>query len=229
LSTAAASLTDRMRSAAQPIWDQQFQHPFVKALGDGSLPQEVFQFYICQDARFLDHLAKSFAFAVTRSDDQDEMQAFGERLLHTLAVEKVLHHQFAVRFGLTVDQMMATPMAPTNYAYTRHLLHIAATDSLAALLTSLLPCAWIYSEVGRLFTSGTGGLPGPGHAYADWIGTYASVEFEQVGAWLRERLNRKTEGLPESELQRLEAIFLTSSRYEYMFWDMAWRRERWPV
>jgi len=65
--------------------------------------------------------------------------------------------------------------------------------------------------------------------YARWIGTYASAEFQEVGAWLRACLNERAAALPETELAALEAIFLTSSRYEYMFWDMAWRREAWPV
>jgi thiaminase (transcriptional activator TenA) len=227
MTTAVAQFSDRLRASAQHIWNKQLEHPFVKALGDGSLPREVFEFYIRQDARFLDHLSKAFAFAVTRSDDRDEMAMFAERSLHTLAVEKALHHQFAARFGLTVDEMTATPMAPTNYAYTRHTLHIAATGSLAALITAVLPCAWIYAVVGRHFTEG--GLPGPEHPYAEWIATYASPEFAKVGAWLRERLNLRAAVMPEAELQALEAIFITSSRYEYMFWDMAWRREQWVV
>jgi thiaminase/transcriptional activator TenA len=61
------------------------------------------------------------------------------------------------------------------------------------------------------------------------LSTYASPDFEQVGAWLRERLNLRAAAMPEGELRLLEEIFITSSRYEWMFWDMAWRREAWPV
>lgn len=223
------TFTDRLRDAANPIWEQQMRHPFVTALGDGSLPSETFRFYICQDARFLDDLAKTFAYAATKTDDHAEMQHFGESLLHTLLVEQTLHQTYAARFGLSVAQMMAVPMAPTTYAYTRHLLHIAATGSLAAVLTAVLPCAWIYAEVGRHFTALLGGTPDESHPYAQWLGTYASEEFEAVGAWIRDRLNSHAAPLPASELANLEAIFLTSSRYEFMFWDMAWRREAWPV
>jgi thiaminase/transcriptional activator TenA len=27
----------------------------------------------------------------------------------------------------------------------------------------------------------------------------------------------------------MEESFLTSSRYEYLFWEMAWSRQTWPV
>jgi thiaminase/transcriptional activator TenA len=229
VTTTTATFTDRLRVLAQPIWAKQLQHPFVQALGDGTLPRETFAFYIRQDARFLDQMAKVFAFALTRADDRDEMQHWGERALHTLAVEKGLHHKFAARFGVSVDEMTTTPMAPTTYAYTRHLLHVAATGSLPAILTVVLPCAWIYAEVGRHFTALTGGSVGADHPYGDWLSTYASDEFEQVGAWLRAQLNARARDLPEQELQRLEEIFIISSRYEYMFWDMAWRQETWVV
>jgi thiaminase (transcriptional activator TenA) len=227
--TSTTTFTDNLRAAALPIWEQQLAHHFVTALGDGTLPREVFEFYIRQDARFLDELTKTFAYATTKTSDPAEMQRFGELLLNTLAVEQALHQQYAARFGLTVAEMMATPLAPTNYAYTRHLLHIAATGSLAELITSILPCAWIYAEVGRHFTARLGGPPAADHPYAEWISTYAGDEFEAVGAWLRERLNERAAALAPAEQRRLEEIFLISSRYEYMFWDMAHRLERWPV
>jgi thiaminase (transcriptional activator TenA) len=227
--TSTSTFTDRLREAARPIWERQLEHPFLRALCDGSLPQDVFAFYIRQDARFLDELVKAFAYAVTKTPHQAEMQHFGERLLHTLAVEKVLHQEYARRFGITIEEMMSTPMAPTNYAYTRHVLYTAASGSLPAVITAMLPCAWIYAEVGTHFTLALGGSPGPDHPYCNWIGTYASPEFQEVGAWLRARLNERAAALPEPELAALESIFLTSSRYEYMFWDMAFRKETWPV
>ncbi|MCA1644927.1 MAG: thiaminase II [Chloroflexi bacterium] len=227
--TQTRSISVRLREAARPIWQRQLEHPFVQALCDGTLPSEVFEFYIRQDARFLDQMVKAFAYAVTKAGRPEDMQHFGERLLHTLQVEKALHFTYAQTFGLSVEQMRQTPMAPTNYAYTRHLLSIAQSQSLAALITAVLPCAWIYSEVGQHFTTLLGGPPSPTHPYCAWIGTYSTSEFAEVGAWLRARLEELTVDASEPELQTLEDIFLTSSRYEYMFWDMAWRREQWPV
>ena len=190
-------------------------------------PGSRFEFYIRQDALFLNELTKTFAYATTRTENVEEMQRFGELLLNTLQVERALHQSYGQKFGLTPEQMAATRMAPTNYAYTRHLLHVAATGSLSELVTSILPCAWIYAEVGRHFRAQ--GLPTEDHAYRDWLLTYASPEFEEVGAWLRGVLDARAARLDESHLQRLEEIFLTSSRYEWMFWDMAWREEQWPV
>ena len=67
------SFTETMRRECSAIWDAQLTHPFVVALADGTLPQETFQFYILQDARFLTDLAKTFAFAATKTDDRDRI------------------------------------------------------------------------------------------------------------------------------------------------------------
>ncbi|MBA2363268.1 MAG: thiaminase II, partial [Chloroflexia bacterium] len=132
-STTHMTFTRRLYESASSIWHKQLEHPFVSALGEGALPQPKFEFYIKQDALFLGELTKTFAFATTRTEDSKEMQRFGELLLNTLQVERVLHMTYGEKFGLTPEQMATTEMAPTNYAYTRHLLHVAATGSLPEL------------------------------------------------------------------------------------------------
>ena len=221
------TLTVSLVSKVRPIWDQQLQHPFVQALGDGTLPRENFEFYIRQDALFLDTLARTFGYATTLTPYRSEMERYGELLLGTIRDEQALHRSYADRFGLTAEQMAATPMAPTTYAYTRHLLATAATGTLPELLSAILPCFWIYAEVGRHFISL--GPPAETHPYRDWLATYGSPDFEETAAWLRAALDRRADDLAATTLQRLHGIFLISSRYEYMFWDMAWRREEWPI
>ncbi|GER83093.1 aminopyrimidine aminohydrolase [Thermogemmatispora aurantia] len=225
--SADGNLSARLRESVLPLWQRQLQHPFVVALGDGSLPRANFEFYIRQDALFLDVLAKCFAYAATRSEDHAEIEQFGRLLLNTLVVEQDLHRRYGERFGLTPEQMAATPMAPTNYAYTRHLLTIATTGSLPEIITSMLPCAWIYAEVGTHLTGNR--PPAPDHPYADWLRTYADPEFDAVGRWLRERLDLHAERLPAEAIARLYEIFRISTCYEWLFWEMAWRQEQWPV
>ncbi len=219
-------LSERLREHMLPLWQRQREHPFVVALGNGSLPRANFEFYIRQDALFLDELTKTFAYAVTKTADHDEMEQLGKYVLNTLLVEAELHRRYGQRFGLTPNEMAATPMAPTNYAYTRHLLSIAATGTLPELLTAILPCAWIYAEVGRHLVENT--PPTSGHPYVDWLATYASPDFDAVGMWIRERLDARAASLSTEEAARLHEIFLISTRYEWLFWEMAWRLEEWP-
>ncbi len=222
---ARRKLSERLRDRVLPLWQRQREHPFVVALGNGSLPRANFEFYIRQDALFLDELTKTFAYAVTKTADHDEMEQLGKYVLNTLLVEAELHRRYSERFGLTSSEMAATRMAPTNYAYTRHLLSIAATGTLPDLLTAILPCAWIYAEVGRHLVGDT--PPTSDHPYVEWLATYASPDFDAVGIWIRERLDARAASLSPEEEARLQEIFLISTRYEWLFWEMAWHLEEW--
>ena len=223
---ARQKLSERLRERVLPLWQRQREHPFVVALGNGSLPRANFEFYIRQDALFLDELSKTFAYAITKTTKHEEMEQFGKYVLNTLLVEAELHCRYGERFELTPAEMAATPMAPTNYAYTRHLLSIAATGTLPELLTAVLPCAWIYAEVGRHLVDNAS--PASDHPYMDWLATYASPDFDAVGVWIRKQLDTYANTLRAEEEARLHEIFLISTRYEWLFWEMAWRLEEWP-
>lgn len=224
-SLSTTRLSERLRTSALPLWQRQFEHPFVVALGNGSLPTANFAFYIRQDALFLDVLTKTFASAIGKTDDHEEMEQFGKYILDTLLVEADLHRRYGERFGLTPAQMAATPLAPTNYAYTSHLFRIAATGSLPELLTAILPCAWLYAEIGQRFAAS--GPPAQNHPYADWLATYASPDFGGVAHWLRERLDATPLAPDSRDEARLREIFRISTCYEWSFWEMAWQMEEW--
>lgn len=222
-----ASLSERLRAHVLPLWRRQLEHPFVVALGNGSLPRANFAFYIRQDALFLDVLAKTFAYAVGKTSDHSEMEQFGRYMLNTLLVEADLHRRYGERFGLTPAEMAATRLAPTAYAYTRHLLAVATTATLPELLTAVLPCAWIYAEVGQHLVGKT--PPAADHPYSDWLATYASPDFAAVEIWIRERLDAHAASLSPAEEARLFETFRISTCYEWLFWQMAWQMEEWPA
>ena len=221
------AFTDHLKKVAQPVWDAQLAHPFVLGLGDGSLPEAKFRFYILQDALFLFDLTKLFALAATRATDLDTIAYLSKLQVDTIQVERALHQEYAKRWRMTETEMASVPMAPTNYAYTRHLRSIAQTGSLAEVLVAALPCAWIYCEVGVHF--GRQGAPAAGHPYRNWLALYGSPEFAEVARWMRETIDRLTFDAGQAERARMEQDFVVSSRYEWLFWEMAWREERWPI
>ena len=89
--------SDHLKQTAQPIWDAQLLHPFVLGLGDGSLPEAKFRFYILQDALFLFELAKLFALAATRATDLDTIAYLSKLQVDTIQVERALHQEYAKR------------------------------------------------------------------------------------------------------------------------------------
>ena len=118
-------------------------------------------------------------------------------------------------------------MAPTNYAYTRHMHAVAASGSAAEIAVVALPCAWIYCAVGRYLLRK--GPPPKAHPYRNWLLLYASPEFADVQRWMRRKVDHWAKTAGREERRRMEESFVISSRYEWMFWEMAWTEEQWPV
>ncbi|HXF91277.1 MAG TPA: thiaminase II [Nitrospiraceae bacterium] len=221
------SFSDHLRRLAKPIWDAQFTHPFVVALGKGTLPERKFKYYILQDARFLGDLSRVFAAGAQKAPDSESALRFAKLAEETLTVERSLHESYGKRWRMTPQQMTAVPMAPTNYAYTRHLLAVAQSGTAAEITVVALPCAWIYCVVGRHLLQD--GPPRAGHPYRDWLLLYASPEFAKVQKWMRKKVDEWAKRAGRDERQRMEEAFVISSRYEWMFWEMAWNEEQWPV
>ena len=221
------SFSNHLRRLAQPIWDAQLTHPFVVALGNGTLPARKFRYYILQDARFLGYLARVFSAASLRAPDSESALRLVKLAEDTIVVERSLHEAYGSKWKMTATQMISVPMAPTNYAYTRHMLAVAASGTAAEITVVALPCAWIYCVVGRHLLRH--GPPKKGHPYRNWLMLYASPEFARVQRWMRQKVDQWAKTAGKEEKRRMEDSFIVSSRYEWMFWEMAWKEEAWPV
>jgi thiaminase/transcriptional activator TenA len=137
-----------------------------------------------------------------------------------------LHRAYAADFGISEEELEATEPSPTTQAYTDFLVHIAATGTFGDLVAALLPCMWGFNETARrLDTDG-----GPDHeGYAEWIEMYAGEEFTELTEWCKDLMDDVAADATAEERERYRDIFRTSARYEYRFWDAAWREEGWSV
>ena len=219
------SLTRELWTAMAPIYAAILRHPFLTGLTDGSLPRESFVFYAVQDALYLREFARSLALAAARAPEDDWIIMFSDHAATALRVERSLHEGFFKELGLSPADVNATPLAPTNLAYTSYLLAVAHGAPYHEALAALLPCYWIYWEVGK--TLERAGSPDP--LYARWIATYASAEFGAVVRAVLEATDAVAARLQPAERAALQRHVLTTSRYEWMFWDMGYRQEGWPV
>ena len=219
--------SERLYEKLQPIWRKNHAHPFVQGLGDGTLAKEKFRFFMIQDYLYLIDYAKLFALGAVKATNLETMGRFASLLNSTLNEEMSLHRQYAKKFGITEDELENATPSPTTLAYTHYMLHVGQNGTLAELVAALLPCTWSYWEIGKELNQ----IPGASEdeLYGEWIKMYSSEEFGQLALWCIELLDNLTEELPEKELMRLEDIFLTTTRLEYMFWDMSFKLEMWPT
>ncbi len=218
--------TETLRQRADAIWRAQHEHPFVRGIGDGTLDVARFKHWVRQDYRFLIEYARLLAMATARAPDLDTMTRMAALTSETLNSEMALHRAYAGEFGIAKAELEAEPMSPTCRAYTDFLVRTASAGDFVELVAALLPCMWGFSDVGRRLHER--GLPTDAR-YAAWIEMYASDEFADLAQWCRDLLDRLAEGLPPAGLARVEEAFVTSCRYEYLFWEMAWNLERWPI
>ncbi len=218
--------TDHLRALAESVWQAQHAHPFVRGIGDGTLSADRFRHWVRQDYLFLIEYCRLFGLAAARAPDLATLQRFAE-LLHTTAHgEMALHRACAREWGIAEADLEATAMGPTTRAYTDFLVRVAATGDYSELAAALLPCLWGFSEIGRALAAR--GAPAE-RRYAAWIAAYAADDFAALADWCRDLVDGLAEGLAPSQHRRLEEAFVTSSRYELLFWDASWRLESWPA
>jgi thiaminase/transcriptional activator TenA len=220
-----APLTRELWASIEHTYAEIVRHPFVTGLTNGSLPREAFRFYVIQDAHYLRDYARALSVASARAPAEEDIQMFAEHAAGAIVVERSLHEGFFAEFGMTEADVAATPLAPTNLAYTSYLLATAYGGSFPDLLAAVLPCYWIYWEVGKALLAE--GSPDP--LYARWIETYGGDEFAAVVQAVLDLTDRLGPQLSGAERRRMGGHFSTTARYEWMFWEMGLRREAWPV
>jgi thiaminase/transcriptional activator TenA len=220
------SFSAQLRRVADPIWEAQHRHPFVRGIGDGSLELERFKHWVRQDYRFLIDYCRLFALAAARAPDLATMTRFADLLRATLVTEMELHRGYAAEFGISAEELASESADPATRGYVDFLLRTAALGDYLELVAALTPCMWGFAEIGQRLAS----RPRPSdRRYAAWIDMYAAPEFDELARWCRDLLDRLGSGAAPEARQRAEAAFVTSSRYELRFWEAAYRREGWPA
>lgn len=226
---AAPDLRPRIRdllwSDVDDIYAAILRHPFVSGLTDGSLPRDAFRHYIVQDAHYLRGYARALALCGARAEEPRDTVMFGAHAGGAIAAEQSLHAALLADLGLTAEAAAAEPVAPTTRAYVSYLLATGHGGSFAEAVAAVLPCYWIYARVGEELLDA--GSPDP--LYARWIAMYGSEEFQAVVDAVLDLTDRVGAAASSRELALMREHMIVTSRYEWMFWEAAWRRETWPV
>jgi len=215
---------DSLWTRIDHIYDAILQHQFVTGLTDGSLPMDVFQHYVLQDAHYLRDFARALAITGAKATDDQSIVQFCTDAAGAIVVERSLHEGFIADFGLTPQDVAATPVLPTTRAYTSYLLAVAHQGSFAEAVSVVLPCYWIYARVGEALLER--GSPNP--LYTKWIDTYGGDEFQAIVENVLTVVDALGESISGSERDRCIEHVVTTSKYEWMFWNAAWTKESWP-
>lgn len=214
-------LIDDLRAAAPEEWTAFTRHPFVLGLADGTLDETAFRAYLVQDYRFLVHFARAHALAVLKADTLADMRAAARGISAILDREMDLHVGYCARWGISADELEATPEAPANVAYTRFVLDAGLAGDALDLHVALAPCTVGYGDIGRALAADPATVRGAANPYEDWIAMYSGDDYLAGVDEAVDQLDRLFErrGGP-GRLPSLVTLFKRATVLESAFWQM---------
>lgn len=220
-----SAFTQLIRQEANEIWEANFNHPFVQGIAKGTLSLESFKYYILQDSYYLSHFARIQAIGASRAEDLSITAKMAAHAQGTYQAELGLHESFMGQLGVTKEDLKTFEPAPTAYAYTSHLYRVAASGSLGEIIAAILPCYWIYHEIGELLKNAAP----ESSVYQEWIAAYGSDWFTELVNEQINLLDVLAEKASDHEKEKMKQHFLISCHYELQFWEMAFTLEGWSA
>lgn len=196
--------------------------PFNQELMKGTLEVEKFTFYIGQDALYLGAFSRALALIAARSSNNVTALQFIRFAEGAVVVEKALHENYFKTYGVPAT----TSASPSCQLYTQFLLTKAALDQVEVAMAAVLPCFWIYKEVGDYVFANQNKKNNP---YHEWINTYSGEEFSEVVRKAISICDEAAMTCTKQQQQVMTDAFIMASKLEWMFWDSAWKTEQWPV
>ena len=215
------SFSESLRQEALPIWDKIFAHPFLEEIQSADLPLKKFRFYVEQDYHYLAGFGQVVATALSKAPNTDTLRRLTHRI--TTPVERPLHGRMFELLEMKEEDVDSAGLSPTNLAYINHMQAAASAGGVGEAAAALLPCPWTYHEIGARISV-------PEHPiYSYWAQPYRDGLLEASTAAWRELVDEFAESGGPATRAAMRSAFITSSRYEYMFWSMAFNMEQWPV
>ncbi|MFC8038422.1 bifunctional hydroxymethylpyrimidine kinase/phosphomethylpyrimidine kinase [Paenarthrobacter sp. NPDC057355] len=199
---------------AVPELERIHELDFIQELQSGQLPETAFSYYLAQDAIYLNGYSRVLARAAALAPTEEEQLFWAKGSQQCLEVESELHRNWlSTREASDVT-------GPVTKAYVDHLLAASMSGSYAVVLAAILPCYWLYAEVGqKLHTAFVEAGASAAHPYAEWLRTYADEAF---AAATREAITfTDAAAVAASGRERADMLeaFRQSCRYETAFFD----------
>lgn len=205
----------------EPLYESIIEHPFNTELMKGILDKQKFSFYVNQDALYLADFARALSIIAGRSEDTNAVLQFSQFAESAIVVEMSLHKSFIDKFEIR----MCKEKSPACFSYTNYLLSTCLLQSYEAGAASLLPCFWIYREVGNHIYANSA----KNNIYEDWINTYSGEEFSTAVDNMIDIFNALADKASTITKEKMKEAVIRSTKLEYMFWDSAYRMERWVI
>ena len=217
------SLIKELRQKHRRLWHNMVTHPFVVELGEGTLPVEKFRAYFLQDYVFVRDLVSLTALGVSKAPDFQSASRLNLFLTGILDPENDLFVRAFTELGASEEERASVTASPVTRAFGDFLVRIGLEGDFEDIVTVLYVTEGTYLDWGtRLLLEGKR----PANPiYREWIDIHGPEVLGELVTWMAGHLDGADIG---SRGPRIEDIFLTALRYEYLFWEAAYQGDRWP-
>ena len=217
------AFTDDLRELTKESWDASLNHLFVQGIVKGDLPLDIFKYYILQDIYYLKHYGKVHAIAASQAEDFEITALMAKKAETTAMAELNVHKEHTEILRISDAEIKQFKPAPTAYGYTSHLYRATMYGNLAHTVAAMLPCYWLYAEIGQLNREAN---PEP-EIYRNWLATYADDWFQDSTREQINLLNSLAAELSDNERDQVAEQFVIAKEYELHFWEMSYTKETW--
>lgn len=214
--------SEKAWQAAQPVFIKILELPFIQGLIDGTLDKQKFLFYIRQDAIYLAQYGKVLAGISSKLDNRKYMNDFIHFAGDSIAVENALHESFLEELNTPIQ----TEASPSCLLYTSYLHTQLSISPVEVATAAVLPCFWIYKEVGDYILNNQ--IKG-NNPYQTWIDTYGGEDFAYSVETAINICNSLADRTTSEIREHMTDAFVVCSKMEWMFWNSAWQTEKWKI
>ncbi|WP_406638530.1 bifunctional hydroxymethylpyrimidine kinase/phosphomethylpyrimidine kinase [Pseudarthrobacter quantipunctorum] len=187
---------------------------FIRGLVSGSLPEKDFAYYLAQDAIYLNGYSRVLARTSALAPTEAEQLFWARSAAQCLEVESELHRSWLS------TRTVEPQLGPVTKSYVDHLAAASASGSYAVLAAAVLPCFWLYAEVGATLHAEflAAGEPA-GHPYAEWLRTYADEDFAAATRRAVAIVDGAGRSASAADRDAMVTAFRQSCRLEVDFFD----------
>lgn len=221
-----AKFSEQAWAATAEIRDRIDRLPLLTELADGSLEPHRFVEYLVQDDFYLRGYTRALAMLATRAPSPSEAGFWAASASGAVAAEVEMHASLLAD-PVMADAAHASVASPTTRGYVNMLQTMTAYESYAVGVAAVLPCFWVYADVGqRLAANAT--LP-KDHAYAPWVAAYDDAAFRDATTQAIAIMDAAAEGADDATREAMLTAFVDATWYEEQFWAKSYELEAWPV
>lgn len=207
--------SEAIRKAGQQKYEDILNLAFIRELADGSLSAKSFSTYLAQDEIYIAsyvELMRKVSDMLSDKSDREFMLEFAQA---GAASEKAMHELLIERFSINTS----VKPSEVNSAYISFLRESVEGGKVSVAMAALLPCAWIYYDVG-MYIFGIAKMEG--NPYREWISEYSNEAFGQTALRMVEITDRLAAEASKEEREEMNAAFLKALGFEYSFWEHAY-------